>query len=273
MAARGGSLWPLVAQVNFVRRRLLKTMPTGPRRSCITESLNAVSELLIEVAGDQPIPEVAAKGGLELMVQLAGGTPSASRRPPAATTATATVAQVAAAPAATAATPAVSFAPSAAAAPAAAAPAASPVDEAIKEESLGPSPVELVAFARLYESHQGNVFMLAKACGVSVTLLKNNAPADGQEFAVNLLQGGYSEETAEKAKANLREKLPEIADATDEQIKRKKFFLYNDVNGMLCDEPASLEEEKKYLKEIKVLQNLAKAISDIRTRGSDPLSP
>ena len=86
------------------------------------------------------------------------------------------------------------------------------------KESIGPSPVELAAVAEFYESHQGNLDEIAEACGISVALLKNNAPQDAQEFAERLLQGGYSEETAEKAKADLREKLLE-------QILRRKSTL------------------------------------------------
>jgi len=77
------------------------------------------------------------------------------------------------------------------------------------KENAGPTEEELEFCAKRYNQFAGDPAQLADAFGINERLVEMSPPRDGYEFAKKLLDGAYTEDTSEYAKAALRETLKE----------------------------------------------------------------
>lgn len=77
----------------------------------------------------------------------------------------------------------------------------------VKEANLVVSKVELERFAKVYTQSRGNVDFLVQKFHISAELLRKTPPENANDFAKRLLDGCYTGDMTQMAKASLRERL------------------------------------------------------------------
>jgi len=113
----------------------------------------------------------------------------------------------------------------------------------ITKEMEGPSKETLEAVALIYDSFRGDFSTLAAHYGISEAILKKDPPETSLDFAERLLQGVYSEEENEAAKAKLRDQLKVDLKRQSSRLKRTTTKEYQGPSNEEIDFMANLYKQ------------------------------
>lgn len=88
------------------------------------------------------------------------------------------------------------------------------------KEAQGLNVDEVNAMAQVYNRNNGDLFALARVCGVPYTLFQERPPKDARDWAVKVLEGYYEHDSILKNKDNFRKKIQEELVETSGTLRR-----------------------------------------------------